>query len=786
MEGQRIRSFSLDADEQSHAYTPFLPVSTATPNRLGTFNGVYVPCLLNIIGVILFLRLGWAIGQAGVLGMLGIFVIAEAQAVLTVLAASAIASNGSMRGGGSYYLISRSLGPEFGGAIGLQFYLLYASGVAMYLVGLAEEVQQTWLVHASWEKHHIIISVAAIALLSTTAIALLGAHAFAKVNQYLFGVQFACIAYGAVEICLTKPHSLASGGRVTGPSMNTMRDNLYANYTNERNACGLGQTCNFGAVFAVVFPLATGFMEGLNLSGDLKHPGKSIPVGSLAAIGTACVVYVSLIFLFGSSFPGATLRTNYTFFQEVSASPIVVVTGLLVSCYTSGLGALFGASRILQAIARDSLFPGMRWLKQGSAVGDEPQAAVLCTTLLSFLFILIGDLDVLAPICTSFFCLAYAAVNFTAFALQISGVPNFRPTFRGSAWPLSLAGVALNLGVMVYLNALYAAETLLVLSVLFGYLYIVSPSVAVGWGSLSQALLYHQVRKYLLRLDSRKDHCKYWRPSLLHVPASMSAHSVFFCNWLKKGGLYLVGDIEFGAVTMSTVATTRNKYMQWLAYLETHHIKAIPRVLVAPSLRDGYRSLLQLGGLGGMDVNTLVLDWTLGPDLAAVMSDALVLQKNVVVLRHGDRHSLLNEKSPRAMTIDVWLMTDDALQHVTLMLQLAHVLKAAAPWKRASIRLLRVGGDDSQRALLDLADDLRIDVGPENAIVLPRGPTQDLQHVILAHSSNAGLVLLALPSQGLATSMDAVLGTMDAVTVNLPPTMLVHCAQENGVITTCI
>ncbi|RHZ33689.1 hypothetical protein DYB31_001461, partial [Aphanomyces astaci] len=198
----------LDLDDSQHAYTPFLSLTqreseatTTKPssvlNQLGTFNGVYVPCLLNIIGVILFLRLGWAIGQAGVLGMLTIFFFAELQAVLTVLSASAIASNGAMRGGGSYYLISRSLGPEFGGAIGVQFYLLYASGVAMYLVGFAEEVAQTWFVDSAWGKKWVVVTVASTTLVTIVCIALIGAHAFSKVNQYLFVVQFACIAYGA-------------------------------------------------------------------------------------------------------------------------------------------------------------------------------------------------------------------------------------------------------------------------------------------------------------------------------------------------------------------------------------------------------------------------------------------------------------------------------------------------------------------------------------------------------------------------------------------------------------
>ncbi|RHY03816.1 hypothetical protein DYB36_007522, partial [Aphanomyces astaci] len=503
---------ALDLDDSQHAYTPFLSLTqreseatTTKPssvlNQLGTFNGVYVPCLLNIIGVILFLRLGWAIGQAGVLGMLTIFFFAELQAVLTVLSASAIASNGAMRGGGSYYLISRSLGPEFGGAIGVQFYLLYASGVAMYLVGFAEEVAQTWFVDSAWGKKWVVVTVASTTLVTIVCIALIGAHAFSKVNQYLFVVQFACIAYGAVR--------------------------------------------------------------------------KSIPVGSLAAVVTACVIYISLIFLFGASFDGVALRTNFSFFQQVGPTPYIIITGILVSCYTSGLGALFGASRILQAIARDNLFYGFGCLGQGSAHGDEPQYAVAFTALLSFVFIFIGDLDVLAPICTSFFCVAYAAVNFTSLVLQVTGVPNFRPTFRYSCWPLSLAGVVLNLSVMIYLNAMYAAVTLVIVTALFVYLYLVGPETS--WGNVSQALIYHQVRKYLLRLDTRKGHLKFWRPAILFVPPTSHAPSVALCNRLKKGGLYIVGDIVLGEFGPSTTTQASRRLQRWLDVIDDANLKAIPQ-----------------------------------------------------------------------------------------------------------------------------------------------------------------------------------------------------------------
>uniref|UniRef100_K3X2D1 Amino acid permease/ SLC12A domain-containing protein n=1 Tax=Globisporangium ultimum (strain ATCC 200006 / CBS 805.95 / DAOM BR144) TaxID=431595 RepID=K3X2D1_GLOUD len=724
-EEQLLQSAYTDLHTLAYASDDAAP--RATKNELGTINGVYVPCLLNIIGVILFLRLGWGVGQAGVEGIMLIFVLAETQAVLTVLSACTIASNGSMQGGGSYYLISRSLGPEFGGAIGIQFYFLYAVGVSMYLVGFAEEAQQTWFPDPESGKKMTVVIIATGGLVAILVIAFIGANAFARVNKYLFVLQFACVVIGALFIYVGSPHDLKSGGKFTGMSAATLKDNMQEHFTAEQSVCGDNTVCSLAGVYAIVFPLATGFMEGLNLSGDLKDPGRSLPVGTLAAVGTSMVVYISLIFTFAAAFTGETLRNNFSFFQEVSKYPFVVIIGILVSCFSSALGALFGASRILQAIARDKLFPGLNVMAQGSEVGDEPRNAVVFTAILTQVFICCGDLDVIAPICTSFFCLAYAAVNLTCFLLQVTGVPNFRPTFRYHSWHLSLLGTALNIGVMIYLNATYAAVSLIILCGMFFYLYITV--LPTNWGDISQAIIYHQVRKYLLRLDARKAHSKYWRPSILLLTNDIDCSEVKLCNNMKKGGLYVIGGVVTGDFGFSSNAVCGEKYNQWLGHIFDAKLKAIPQVVVSTQAREGYRMLMQTSGLGGMQINTVVIPWmnvgagdkakrnvidtTSALDYIGLLSDSITLKQNVVVLRHVDqldsrlfrKKGLKQTMFPEKLiqiddqrgteTIDVWITCnwDDASVNAStaLMLQLAYVLYSNKQWKRLTkIRLIKV------------------------------------------------------------------------------------------------
>ena len=251
--------------------------SEPTKNKLGTLNGVFIPCCLNIMGIILFLRMGWGVGQAGVLGTIAIIAVAETMALLTVLSFSAIVTNGNMAGGGSYFMISRSLGPEFGGAIGILFYFAYAVGVSFYVVGFATEVQSTF--YPDSDPLTIVRIVGTVALFACLIISWIGADAFAKFNTWFFVLQYGAIVWSIVSILSTK-----------ALTVQRLRDNLFPAFTNtmdgtkEVNSMCNGGMCNVQFVFAILFPAATGIMEGANLSGDLKHPSKAIPKGTILAV----------------------------------------------------------------------------------------------------------------------------------------------------------------------------------------------------------------------------------------------------------------------------------------------------------------------------------------------------------------------------------------------------------------------------------------------------------------------------------------------------------------------
>eukprot|EP00042_Codosiga_hollandica_P055359 m.772359 g.772359 ORF g.772359 m.772359 type:complete len:983 (-) comp59097_c0_seq7:2715-5663(-) len=607
--------------------------SAPTKNQLGTLNGCFVPCCMSIMSAVMFLRLGWATGEAGwfraclrfpaldplwhpllagIIEVIGMLLVGELLTVLTALSLSAIATNGDMQGGGSYYMISRSLGPEYGGAIGLCFYLSYAFSVAYYIIAVGTTIQSTWFPQFDESPYWMTTAFSSSCLVVAMLICLSGARYFTKMNVSLFSMQSLVLLVGLISIAIPHTFNAEVVDQTYEIEVNfphQLVNNLYSNYSQEtlvpdaENPCQ--GPCNFQKIFAIIFPMLTGIMEGANLSGDLKNPAKSIPLGTLAAIAVSGCSYLLIIFIQGSAYERRWLVSDLLAFQHATyAGEYVVVFGILVASYSSALGAVFGGSRILQAIARDELFPFIKKFGYGSAKGDEPSYAVVCTCILAQLCVFIGNIDVLAPVITSVYCLAYALVNLTFLALSLTGVPNFRPSFHYCTWWTALLGTVLNLGVSFFLNWVYGLFGVVVVTLVFVFLVIRAP--AKNWGAISHALVFHQVRKYLLMIDATQQHTKFWRPNILLLLDNPGASLIGFCNNLKKGGILVIGQVIPGNFD-TYVDIAKNLRLGWINFIRDFHVKAFPHFTISSNFKEGAESLLLGAGMGGIKCNTLCL-----------------------------------------------------------------------------------------------------------------------------------------------------------------------------------
>ncbi|KAG0379821.1 hypothetical protein BGX24_011513 [Mortierella sp. AD032] len=586
-------------------------LATTKSSKLGVFSGVFVPCILSIWGIILFLRFGFIIAQAGVMGTLAMFIVGYAINVFTTLSLSAISTNGTVRGGGVYYLLSRSLGPEFGGSIGLIYFLGTVMGCGMNVLGFVEPLISNFG-ESSGTVYRVLpegplwgFIYGTILLVSCTLVCLVGSKLFSRASLVLAVIILLSTLSIFVSFAVMPPFTHPERNiEYTGFTWETLQENMWPKFTATTGLDGPKES--FETVFGVLFPACIGILAGASMSGDLEDPSKSIPKGTIWAVGSSFCVYTCIVILMGGSISRKTMYTDLSVLQDVSISPLFIASGALAASVFATLGCVIGAAKILQAIARDNLLPLLSVFGQGTPITDEPTLAVLLTYILCQLCLFLTDMNAIATFVSMITLLTFLILNLACFLLKIGSAPNFRPSFRFFHWWTAFGGMVLCALVMGSVDLGKSLLSGLMTAVLFIWIHYWSPPKR--WGDVTQSLIYHQVRKYLLLLDSRKEHVKFWRPQILllvHHPRS-EYHLIQFCNHLKKGALYVLGHVILGDLR-DVLAEYRRQQGSWLKFVDVLQIKAFVNLSVADSVRIGARNLLIGTGLGGMRPNIVVM-----------------------------------------------------------------------------------------------------------------------------------------------------------------------------------
>lgn len=601
------------------------------PKKLTTFFGVVIPTLLSMFSVVVFLRIGFVVGQCGLYQAIVMLLVAYFIISLTVLSVCAISTNGALDAGGAYYMISRALGPEFGGSIGLMFFLANVCGSALYVLGLVEAILATFGIPEdgiTTNSFQVLHSGYWWSLLYGTGIALLcllvclvGANIYAKASFIIFLVVMVVLATIFISFFAVKPRIVqlpaeatlnpsgnGTGGPVTanftGFKLDTLLGNLYADYTKDYTT---GNVMTFATVFAVMFNGCTGIMAGSNISGDLKNPSYSIPRGTITAVIFTFIIYNLLCILEACSCDRTLLQKDYSFLRDINLWGPFVTIGVYSSTLSAAMSNLIGASRILYALARDDLFGKALSPAKKTSHSGNPWVSVLLSWFLVQLVLFSGKLNTIASIVTIFFLLVYAAVDLACLALEWASAPNFRPTFRYFTWHTCVLGIVGCAIMMFLINPIYASASIAFMLLLLLLIHYLSPTSS--WGYISQALIFHQVRKYLLMLDVRKDHVKFWRPQILLMVSNprSSVGLITFINDIKKSGLYVLGHVQLGDLNTLPSDPLQCQYDSWLSLVDHLNIKAFVNLTLANSVRHGIQHLLFISGLGGMRPNTLVL-----------------------------------------------------------------------------------------------------------------------------------------------------------------------------------
>ncbi|XP_075885506.1 solute carrier family 12 member 2 isoform X1 [Nelusetta ayraudi] len=640
--------------------------------KFGWIKGVLVRCMLNIWGVMLFIRMSWIVGQAGI--ALSCLIVAMATVVTTItgLSTSAIATNGFVRGGGAYYLISRSLGPEFGGSIGLIFAFANAVAVAMYVVGFAETVVELLVSVDAIMTDQIndIRIIGTITVILLLGISVAGMEWEAKAQIFLLFVLITAIINYFIGTFIPLKHKEPKG--YFGYDGAIMWENMGPDFREQ----------TFFSVFAIFFPAATGILAGANISGDLADPQMAIPKGTMLAILVTGIVYLGVAVStgscivrdasgnatdtvssllsanctdaacnFGYDFSSCKsdkdgckfgLHNDFQVMSMVSGFGPIITAGIFSATLSSALASLVSAPKVFQALCKDNIYPGLAHFAKGYGKNNEPLRGYILTFVIALAFILIAKLNIIAPIISNFFLASYALINFSVFHASLANSPGWRPSFKYYNMWVSLAGAILCCVVMFVINWWAALFTNVI--VLGLYIYVSYKKPDVNWGSSTQALTYHQALTHTLRLSGVEDHIKNFRPQCLVMtgyPNSRPALLDLVHSFTKNVGLMVCGHIRMGyrRPNFKEVANEQARYQRWLI---KHECKAFYTPVFADDMRQGAQYLLQAAGLGRLKPNTLVLgfknDWRDGDMMnvetyISMIHDAFDSQYGAVILR---------------------------------------------------------------------------------------------------------------------------------------------------------
>lgn len=640
----------------------------ATRRKLGAFAGVFTPSILTILGVIMYLRLPQVVGQGGLWATLGILAVAHVVSVTTGLSVSSIATDKRVKAGGSYYIISRSLGLPIGGTVGLALFVGLAASVSLYVIGFAESLLTYFQVGLDPETGRPTVDAIRLAgsaaLLVVAAITMIGSSLATKL-QY---IVMAAIVVSLVAIGLGDPAEAAPATSHLDP---------------------LTGSPSLAVLFGLLFPAVTGFEAGVSRSGDLQDPKRDIPRGTLAAIGVGFLIYVGAAVFLAYRVPADQLAGNDRVLFDFAVSAPLVAAGVWGATISGAFGSILGAPRILQAAALDRIAP--RFLAAGSGSGNEPRSALLVTCAVAEGGVLLGSFDTVAALVTVVFMASYAVLNLAS-AVESWASPDFRPDFRIPRF-VSLLGAALSLALLVLFNvpAMFAAIATMALV----FLWLKRKELAVQGGDTWSGVWASIARKALDRLSRREVHPRNWRPNILAFSRDRGARQA---RDLLQGLVAHNGVMTELTLTDSTSAPPPRGAEAAPPEEGVRPEGIFRRQLAVTDPWDTIAQVARFHGIGGYAPNTTVVEWDLikgAPDrTAALLAELDALGQNVVL--HLHTHAAAPGPLPQ---IDVWWR--GSARNLALGAAVVRFLTISGEWVQARPRFFATVADPGQRRTIE-------------------------------------------------------------------------------------
>ncbi len=692
--------------------------TTHTTHTLGTFLGVFTPTILTILGVIMYLRVGWLVGHLGLYRIIIIVILANAITLITTISFSSVATNIRVGVGGAYYIISRSLGLEIGGAIGLPLFLSQVCSVTLYAFGLAESLRFVW--------PDIPIKTAAfIIVIAVGVLSMAGARLALK-------IQIPIMALIVLSITALTAGALSQGwGKPFPPDYHS-------------------GDVGFWMGFAIFFPAVTGVMAGLGLSGDLKNPGRSIPIGALSAVLAGFAIYLTVPILLFVGASGEALKNNVLIWTELAPlGAWVILPGLWGAIFSSAVGSMLGAPRTLQALAKDHLAP--RFL--GWATGDwkELVPGLIVSLIIALGAVFLGNLNAVATVVTVFFLTTYGMINIVAALETLSGDTSWRPKLK-APWAVNLAGGIACLAVIFLINA--PAGVIAILFEVMLWLLLSKRQTTARWGDARRGIYESLVRWALLRLARRPMSARNWRPHVLVFVSDplQSLDLVRFGNWFSQGrGVVTVCHLMVGDLVHDDI-DVMEKHEEIQQLLDDEGLSVFAEFNLVNNIVEGITNVSQANGIAGIESNTILVGWPqerhFFADFLRVMRRLEKMKKSFIIGRIKPRYLFPREGVER--TIHVWW--GGLKYNGDLMLLLAYLLTLNQEWHETKIEVLSIASNEMAKSatesyLAKLLAEIRIKA---DAKVFVKSPDTTIRDMIHEKSTDAEVVVfgLAVPEEG--------------------------------------
>ncbi|HEC42463.1 MAG TPA: amino acid permease [Bacteroides sp.] len=694
---------------------------------------VFMTAISTILGAILFLRFGYAVGHVGFIGAVGIIALGHLVTIPTALAVAEIATNQKVLGGGAYYIISRSFGLNIGAAIGITLYLSQAISVAFYIIAFGEafEPVMNWLS----DSYNINIPdnrfITIPATLGIGALILRrGANLGMKALYFVVALLFTSILFFLA--------GKSTGGEITF-------------VLNDR----ISGADPFFYVFTIIFPAFTGLAAGLGLSGDLKNPTKSIPAGTLWATFVGMLVYLVVAYKLTISATPEQLASDQFIMQKIAIWGPIIPIGLAAATISSALGSMMVAPRTLQAIGVDNIFPSKfmnDWFAKGKPVSNEPFNSSLITIVIAFAFVLVGELNFVAQTISMFFMVTYGAICVISLLEHFAADPSYRPTFR-SKWYISAIGAIFSIWLIFKMNGLYATISLVVMGMIYYYVTTYSKEQK-GLGKLFRGVVFQlsrQLQIFAQRAD-KEDPDKYWRPFVICISQDTfvrrSAFDVLRWLSLKYGFGTYIHYIE-GYLSKETNQDSKEILKKLINLAAGSRNRVYLDTIISPSYTSAIAQVIQLSGISGKGNNMILFEFSrTNPEaLIEVLKNHRLLETtNFDICVLNTSYKSFGYKKD----IHIWISIMD-YENANLMILLAYIILGHPEWRKGQIKIFVMHTPDEldrkRIDLLDLIKSGRLPISSANVELIPADPDVNPKLIISKKSLDADLTIIGFRSE---------------------------------------